>query len=353
MVTMSAIVALLRAQIPGFSLDQAGSSFADLGVDSFGMLELRATVERAIGAPVTDAAWCELSTPAQLIAHLQRDAAALPSGHTPTTLRRRYALNMPQMALGGLSESWLFKELGDAHWSMITAGLKAPSSALCDDNGDRLYAALTRIRIEATDPLKAFEENEDVSLEGSIGRYGRGMFFSEIALHGARKNLKASLMSSFTKRGVATSNTSLIKGQPTIPAGCPIPDLAAMPDFGQGYRTQRGHTLAPTLFETVYDIVPYHDINGVGLLYFAAYPMVSDICELAYMKRNSRWAFTSSTVSRDIFYFANSDATDRIQYRVHARRETPDGIAIESSLSRVSDGTLMAYIVTNKSVVHA
>jgi len=353
MVNTSTIVALLRQQIPGFSPDQAGSLFGHLGIDSFGLLELRATIERATGAPVSDAAWGDIETPAQLVAHLQRDVGAPPASHAPTTLRRRYALNMPQMALGGLSESWLFKELGDAHWSMITTGLEAPSSALCDDNGDRLYAALTRIRIESSAPMRAFEENENVSLDGSISRYGRGMFFSEIALHGAQKNVKASLMSSFTKRGVAASNTSLVKGQPTIPAGCPIPDLAAMPDFGLGYRSQRGNNLAPSLFETVYDIVPYHDINGVGLLYFAAYPMVSDICELAFMARNKRWAFDSSTVSRDIFYFANSDAQDRLLYRVHAKRAIAGGIAIESSLSRVSDGALMAYIVTNKAVTHA
>ena len=55
-----------------------------------------------------------------------------------------------------------------------------------------------------------------------------------------------------------------------------------MPDFGLGYRAQRGSVLRPALFEAEYKIVPYHDINGVGLLYFAAYPTISDICELAY-----------------------------------------------------------------------
>lgn len=352
MVNTSTIVALLRQQIPGFSPEKAGARFGDLGVDSFGLLELLATIERATGAPVPDVAWGEIETPEQLMAYLLRDAVPPPSEHGPT-LRRRYALNMPQMAMGGLSESWLWKELGDAHWAMITAGLDAPSSALCDDQGDRLYAALTRVRIESSAPLRAFEENEPIALDARISRYGRSIFFSEVALQGTQKALKASLMSSFTKRGAPTTNTSLVKSQPTIPAGCAIPDLAAMPDFGLGYRLQRGNTLPPALFETTYDIVPYHDINGVGLLYFAAYPTINDICELAFMERNKRWAFEASTISRDVFYFANADAQDRIVYRVHAKRPIAGGVAIESSLSRASDGTLMAYLVTHKAVPHA
>ena len=32
------------------------------------------------------------------------------------------------------------------------------------------------------------------------------------------------------------------------------------------------------LYECHYEILPPHDINGVGLLYFAAYPSVFDLC---------------------------------------------------------------------------
>lgn len=32
-----------------------------------------------------------------------------------------------------------------------------------------------------------------------------------------------------------------------------------------------------------------HDINGVGLLYFATYPTISDICELRYLGRANAW----------------------------------------------------------------
>jgi len=350
MVPESTIATLLEKEIPGFTMARAGEGFAKLGVDSFAMLELRIAIEHAIGATIPDTVWVQLDSPAQLFAHLGAAPAPVATPPPSADLHRHHVVNMPQMALGGLSESWLFKELGDAHWSMITSGLGAPSSALHDGNGDRVYATFTRLRIEATVPLARFEENERLALDGRISRFGAGMFFSEIALEGVKARVIASIMSSFTKRGSPTSNTSLLKGQPTIPAGCPIADLPAMPPFGQGYRERRSGRLAPALFEVAYDIIPYHDINGVGLLYFAAYPIISDICELKYIDRANDWALEASTVCRDVYYFANCDARDRLIYRVHARQDTPAGIDLESSLSRASDGALMAYLVTRKVV---
>lgn len=165
------------------------------------MLELRVAIEHATDQTIPDTIWVDLETPASLFRHLGEASPNASPDRTGTDLRRQYALNMPQMALGGLSELWLFKEFGDAHWSMITSGLGEPSSALRDGNGDRLYATFTRLRVDATVALARFEENERLTLDGRISRLGGGMFFSELALAGAGKTLRASLMSSFTKRG--------------------------------------------------------------------------------------------------------------------------------------------------------
>jgi probable biosynthetic protein (TIGR04098 family) len=53
---------------------------------------------------------------------------------------------MPQLQWGGLSEHWLLKELGDMHWSLITAGLGTTSDKVTDSAGERLYAAFVRLR---------------------------------------------------------------------------------------------------------------------------------------------------------------------------------------------------------------
>jgi probable biosynthetic protein (TIGR04098 family) len=158
-------------------------------------------------------------------------------------------------------------------------------------------------------------------------------------------------MSSFSKRAITTSNSALLKGQPAIPPDCPIRGLEQMPVFGLEYRERRSTQLPGVLFECPYEILPVHDINGVGLLYFAAYPAISDICEQRFIGQGARWAARTSVVRRDVFYFANCDMDDQLIYRVHARRDLDAGVEIESSISRASDAKLMALLVTYKELI--
>jgi len=267
---------------------------------------------------------------------------------TALAVHRHYNLNMPQMALGGLSEAWLFRELGDLHWSLISNGLGAPSSELSDANGDRLYATFTRLYISSTVPLRAFEENDQISASAEISRFGGGVFFGEVAFGNDQHRIHAKLMSSFTKRSSSTSNLSLLKGQPTIPANSAIPVLAELPQFAQDYRTVRASYPTQVLFECDYEILPYHDINGVGLLYFAAYPIISDLCEMKYFPDPGSWCMRASTISRDVHYYGNCDIHDSIVYRLHGKEEHGDMLTLYSSLSRKSDDTMIARLITCK-----
>jgi probable biosynthetic protein (TIGR04098 family) len=119
-----------------------------------------------------------------------------------------------------------------------------------------------------------------------------------------------------------------------------------LPEFGLDYRARRGMQLTAPIFECEYEIVPSHDINGVGLLYFAAYPIIVDICAMRHAGRT--FATDFSTRHRDIFYFANSDADDILVYRIHHWCADERHIRMEASLSRKGDGVLMAYAITSK-----
>jgi probable biosynthetic protein (TIGR04098 family) len=269
---------------------------------------------------------------------------------TTLDLERHYELNMPQMSLGGLSEGWLFRELGDMHWTLISKGLRAPSSQLSDANGERLYATFTRLCLSSTDPLNAFGENHQVEARAGIKRFGGGVFFGEIAFGDASKRIAARLMSSFTKRSSSSSNLSLLKGQPLIPEDCAIPSLDELPAFAQEYRQFRSNAPRDVLFEHTYRILPYHDINGVGLLYFAAYPTINDLCEMQYFAAEPEWCLHSSTVFRDVHYYGNCNLTDEILYRLHERTDGPGQVTLSSSLSRASDGMTIARMVTTKRI---
>ncbi len=341
----SILQAILHEEIR--PLDDYAVPLKELKIDSFGLVILRGRVEQALGHTIGDEVWCTIATPADVLA-LASDPTVKPSGvgrsRGSADETRRYSINMPQMAVGGLSESWLFKELGDLHWSMITRGLGSSSSSLADGNGNRLYATFTRIAYSTVLPLGHYRENDEVALRGTIARTGAGTFISKVELLGHQSELgTAQLMSNFSRRGDA-SNTSLLKGQPDIPVACPIPEVE-LTAFARDYRTQRAKTVPPVEFECEYELVPYYDLNGVGLLYFAAYPIISDICCLKYERD---MATTYSTTMRDIYYFANTNPDDTIVFRIHSWKRAARCLRIETSLSRKSDGTMMAYMMTDK-----
>ena len=342
------VVALIRRVFPSVSPDQFDRPLDQLDVDSFGMITLRTELEQALDREIADGTWTSIATLGDVLRIAAtaeaREAAAGPA--SPIAEWRTRQLNMPQMSQSGLSESWLFKELGDIHWELITRGLKRPSSELKDAAGDRLYATFTRFQLDSSAPMAAYRENETIAIDARISRFGAGMFFNEATVQGAGKAATLRIMSSFSKFGDAGANTSLLKGQPDIPADCAIPALAELPAFARDYRERRGGTLSTPLFETEYELVPVHDINGVGLLYFAAYPMIDDICAARHV---GRAAFARlSTAARDVFYFANCDADDTVIYRLHRLDQAGDHLALEASLSRKSDGALMARIFTRK-----
>jgi probable biosynthetic protein (TIGR04098 family) len=269
---------------------------------------------------------------------------------TPFEARRDYEINMPQMALGGLSEGWLFKELGDLHWTMISSGLRTPSSQLADENGERLYVTFTRLRLSSTHPLNSFVENDRASARGSLKRFGGGVFFGEITFGDDTRRIEARLMSSFTKRSSTISNQSLLRGHPLVPDDSPVPALQELPAFAQEYRRARAADLGPNLFEREYRLSPFHDINGVGQLYFAAFPTINDHCEMDYFEDDPSWCQRASTLTRDIHYYGNCDLNDRILYRLHQRTDEPGAVTLTSSLARKSDGMVIARLITTKAI---
>jgi len=259
------------------------------------------------------------------------------------SLIREYAVNMPQMAMGGLSELWLFKELGDLHWALITDGLGQKSSQLADANGDRLYPTFTRIQFRATVPLSGFAENDLLKAGGTIERFGSTYFFTNWSFVGDSGIISARLMSTFTKRSSKNSNTGLLKGAPVIPVACTITQLTEQPGFAVAFRQNRTANERNADFSTEYVLNPPTDINGVRLLYFAAYPLIADTCEARAQANPINWHMERSVIARDIFYSANCDLHDRIIYRRHGGNNNQ----VEATLSRASDGEMMAFVATD------
>lgn len=368
------LMTLIRQELPAFTEADFDTPIAALPLDSFALINLRVAVEGALGAQVHDAAWGALEQLGDLVGErgssaalrpLPRDAAteadrAAPQQLAPeqdwaigparettdSTELRRYSINMPQMALKGLSEAWLFKELGDIHWSIVLRSLRTSSAALTDATGARLYATFTRIRLRLDAPLSAFAENDPLMIAMDEQRYGAAMFFGTAQINGAVAGGTADLMTTFSKYGEAGVNTSLLKGTPVLPEHYGVAEHPSLPDLGQEYRALRDKSFAPPLFETEYQQLPPHDINGVGLLYFAAYPSVVEICLVRHAGPD--FAFAYSVVERDIMYFANAEPTETLVVRLHEWDRTDEHIGYEASISRKTDGKVMARVTALK-----
>lgn len=386
-----AIIALIK-QETGVDDEALAMPVADTGVDSFALITLRAALETRFSVSIPDLEWVSAQSLAQ-IADLPSFAAVtpqppavastltaspegpdgpidpppppavipldrfsqlthqLPEGRpasmidtrVPGRLHRRHMLEMAKMALSGMGEPWLFRELNDLHWAMICDFLRMPSSQIIDGRGDRLYATITRCLIEFEPDLFSFKENTAFDIKSELERYGASMFFSKHDFTGSEGvSGKAVMMSTFAKYGERGNNKSLVKGTPHIADEVNVPSLAQLPDFAATYRARRAEPPAEiTLFETEYDILAPHDINGVGLLYFAAYPTIFDLC----IERSEYFGFLRafSTVSKDIMYFANAEPEETLIFRLHERAEPEAGLIRHfCSLSRKSDGVRMA-----------
>ena len=268
------------------------------------------------------------------------------------------------MALEALSENWLMKELGNLHWEMICEGLHTSSFDLKNDTANRLYATFVRIRLHCAGSLKSFRENDQIVLSGSINRFGNSMYFSEIDLKSSTSGIKAELMTTFSIRD-AVDNTRLAKSEPDVAVN-DVAQVKKFPAFGNEYRLVKKGILKElkyedllfdiddgVVFETEYELNPYYDLNGVNLLYFAAYPIINDVCEARYFNEHTptRWEQTYYTAYKDIFYYANCNIDDSIIYQMNYQEiinDDNEDILISSILRRKSDNAIIARIFSLK-----
>lgn len=342
------------------------SPIETMGIDSMDLITLRVKLEKQFGKEVPDEIWLTMESLSQLINFFSENTQSS-TAENKSVLEvdefehsRSHVVNMPQMALGGLSESWLLKEMGDFHWFQLCEGLNTKSFDLTDQTDERLYATFVRIRHESNKSLGAFQENEKIELGGTIKRFGSSMYFSKNVLYNDDKKVDFRMMTTFSSRG--HDNSKLTKGKPHSGIKNDILELDEMPDFGQKYRMIRKQVensivlsgvnfemKEAAVFQMDYDINPYHDINGVNLLYFAAYPIISDFCEYNFIKKNKGAINKTNTIARDIFYFNNCNINDNILYQLNEFELIENNrVKIQSTLIRKSDHATLAKIFSIK-----
>lgn len=359
------VLSIITQEVPGFAPGSLDLPFDDAGIDSFSLMSLRSALETGLRTTIPDTEWGRVGAVSDILAlpslasdakppqssiegpssHFKREPAAQIETAI-NRLSRSYIIGMPQMALSGLGEPWLFKEVGDMHWSMLGCFLGRESSRIADSAGNRLYATFARVRIEVGGTLRSFTENEAINLTGQLSRFGANVFFSDQLLSGMGTQVRINAMSSFAMHAAAGDNTSLMRGNPPIPDPDALPSLDALPPFAIEYKTERENDDDRIIFQTDYEIMPPHDINGVGLIYFAAYPSIFDICVERY---EGKGFLTSNSVEyRDVCYLSNARPDEILTVILHDRQEEGGTITHKGSIYRSSDMKRMAVIVCSR-----
>jgi probable biosynthetic protein (TIGR04098 family) len=154
--------------------------------------------------------------------------------------------------------------------------------------------------------------------------------------------MKMDVMSSFSRIQEPGNSRSLVKGQPAIPVDFALPSASALPAMAQEYRSLRAAEPDTPIRTCDYQINPVHDINGVGLLYFASYPIIVETCLRRFWREEALW----SPVARDCCYFANSGPDETLEFGLISFEVSGDRARAVCSLTR-QDGTRMALVSTD------
>ena len=282
-------------------------------------------------------------------------------------------VHLPQTDATGLSENWLFKHSGEMHWDYLCAAMGVGgvnSEQMRDDLGKRLYPTFVAIRGRYKQPLCAVSMDERLQTSVKLKHFGRAFFQGVITLSNDAARFDLEMLTTFVARnreGLNELHQSLPASRLAYnsePLGAPPPllklsqalrhrDLAEY-DF-LGYRF--------SLLETELDLSaryepsPYIDYNGAGLLYFAAYPTITDTLERQLIIRYELmagagdWAVRTSTIARDVFYYRNLNLGERLTARLKRFDRVGEDIILHTSLTAEDDGAALADIFTAKRVL--
>jgi probable biosynthetic protein (TIGR04099 family) len=266
----------------------------------------------------------------------------------------RIVLGMPHLSLGGLSETWLLKELGHRHWQPLArlAGRTVPDFR--DAEGSPVYAAFCAVTI--TDAaFDALREHDELSISSRLARISRTQFASLHELRCRGRDVgRVELSSVFVKRGIPGCNRSVARVALDL-----FPPVSPAPGFGGaaalaarlrgaaweehfGFTREEGRTFR----EITINPCPSQDFNGADFLYFAAFQSFVDRAEWEFFDLSM-----SSTRGRDIIYYGNVEIGDRVKVALMAERRSPGQLEHWSRIIRCDDGAQLADIFTRKSVL--
>lgn len=252
----------------------------------------------------------------------------------PSTSSFSLELGMPHLGRHNLSESSLFKEIGNDRWKQIENAGGVKCALIRDDAGSRLYATFffLEVNLPREMPLSSFGENCTLRFDQDLRHFSKVYLDGWYILDGQSGfGVRASNVFIYQERGPSKLSLAV----PINVDFAQIPELAAQPDSLNLCRQAkvRGSFCDPLpgdipIFngerEFIYQIGADRDLNGAGLVYFANFISFLDLAERQILSGIDRpvppgLLDARSTYSRRIGYFGNCTSTDSLSISLEAR----------------------------------
>jgi probable biosynthetic protein (TIGR04098 family) len=299
-------------------------------------------------------------------AHLFDDpAGALETPALPPAAPRRVRLGMPHLDVGGLSEGWLLRHVGDLHWEAIARRLGVATDEIRDDGRQRIYPTVVALRARYESPLSEVRENDILDAAVEVMPCGRACAQGRVTVVAGPARLSIELVTTFALRQADGTMRAAIPAARLAARWAPVQTPSRLALLARAAR--RGEPVddafaGPWLIQEDAPLgrvrqepSPYTDYNGAGLLYFAAFPTIADTTERLLVRQlglerpgAADWALATSPVARDVFYYGNLPLGEALVGELVAFVDDVAGVKTRVRLRRARDERAMADVVTRR-----
>lgn len=265
---------------------------------------------------------------------------------SPLDLTTRITLGMPHLCPNGLSENWLWKELGHRHWDLIGRGIGRAAAGFGRAEAQPTYAAFRRIALQGGD-FGLVGENDVVDLSSTLTHLSETRVVSHhIVAHQDRLVAEADMTSVFVRRQTQGVNRSIVRvridGPRSLSSSSGRSSVAAegSTDSSVAAAGEDEQELGVLTIEPC----PHLDFNGAGLLYFSSFIAAVDRAEWSLIGKGER---LYATRDRQAVFHSNIDIGDDLCVRLLATKTGPTRHH-RAEISAASDGRLLAEIITRR-----
>ncbi len=257
-------------------------------------------------------------------------------------------IGMPYTGVNGLAESPLLKFLGDLRWKQISRYCGVPTKSIVNEDGQRLYATFyfTEVFFPDDTPMSYFGENDKFRIYSTLRRYGRSIIDGEYYLFPYPESLlttktpfnpdlnnldhvpRIRLSNIFVHqlRGAEWLKKSrpvhvgidLIPETMVAPNSYSISKCDSLEGMVEDNLSRDWISLTDKPIRIEYSVVPDRDLNGVGLIYFANYPQILDICEreallgIGIDSLSEDQLDNRAIIRRKSVYYSNANRRDKL-----------------------------------------